>query len=149
MTTENTDFTSEAIEAPAAEQAAAKPAKGNVLPLALAFIAIVGTYVAAVVLGNTKVSFTTGNGATDVADAMSNYTLNDASSTTVYNQMVTNGWVAKDLLKTIGNQNAAIIDNQLATAQLIQGTNALLTYGLGMVAIIGIAVIVAVYSKKR
>lgn len=149
MNTENTDFASEAIDEPIEEQAAPKSSKGGVLPLVLAFIAIVGTYIAAVVLGNTKVSFTTGNGSEAVSEALSNYALNDMSSKTVYNQMVTNGWVTKDLLKTIGNQNAAIIDNQLATAQLIQGTNALLTYGLGMVAIIGIAVIVAVYSKKR
>lgn len=149
MTTENYDLIHEEIEESAEQQEAPKTAKGGVLPLVLAVTAIVGTYIAAVVLGNSKVSFTTGNGSLAVQDAMTNYTLNDASSTTVYNQMVTNGWVAKDLLKTIGNQNAAIIDNQLATAQLIQGTNALLTYGLGMVAVIGIASIVVIYSKKQ
>jgi hypothetical protein len=95
------------------------------------------------------VSFITNNGSADVLDAISSYEINDATSETVYNQMVTNGWVARDLLETIGNQNATIIDNQIATAHLIQGTNALLTFGLGMVTVIGVAVIVAIYSNRR
>lgn len=146
MSTENIE-TTEAINP--AEQETSATNKSGKLPQILAYVAIVGTYIAAVVLGNTKVSFTTSNGYSDVMTAMSNYEINDASSTTVYNQMVTNGWVAKDLLKAIASQNATIIDNQNATAQLIEGTNALLTYGLGMVAVIGVTIIVAVYSKKR
>jgi hypothetical protein len=149
MTKETTDLAPEAIDKQTKEQASPKPAKGNMLPLVLPLISIVGTYIAAAVLGNTKVILPTGNGSDAVSEALSNYALNDLSSKTVYIQMVTNGWVAKDLLKTIGDQNAAIIDNQVATAQLIQGTNALLTYGLAMVANIRIAVIVSVYSKKR
>ncbi len=121
----------------------------NKLRMILALVSIIGTYIAAVVLGNTKVLLTTGNGNAAVDDAISNYLLNDASSKTVYNQMVTNGWVAKDLLKNISTQNSAIIDNQIAMAQLAQGTNALLTYGLGMVAVIGIAIVVTLYAKKN
>lgn len=145
MTNENTEVAATEVTTNKTDERA----KGGKLPQILAYLAILGTYIAAVVLGNTKVSFTTGNGYTEVATAMSNYEVNDASSTTVYNQMVTNGWAAKDLLEAIGHQNATIIDNQNATAQLIQGTNALLTYGLGMVAVIGVAIIVAIYSKKK
>lgn len=121
----------------------------NKLRMILALVSIIGTYIAAAVLGNTKVLLTTGNGNAAVDDAISNYLLNDASSKTVYNQMVTNGWVAKDLLKNISTQNSAIIDNQIAMAQLAQGTNALLTYGLGMVAVIGIAIVITLYAKKN
>jgi hypothetical protein len=50
------------------------------------------------------------SGSSDISSAISNYKINDSTSTTVYNQMVANGWVAKDLLVAIGNQNATIIE---------------------------------------
>ena len=118
-------------------------------PRILAYLAIVGAFIAGAVLGNIRVGLITANGASAIDEALSNYSLNELNSKTVYNQIVTNGWAAKDLLKAIGDQNATIIDNQNATAHLIQGTNTLLTFGLGMVAVIGITLLVAVYSKKR
>lgn len=50
------------------------------------------------------------NGRSSISSAITNYKLNDANSTTVYNQMVTNGWAAKDLLEAIGEQNATLIE---------------------------------------
>jgi hypothetical protein len=104
---------------------------------------------AAAFLGNQTVQLVSQNNYRDVTDAMTNYELNDASSKTVYNQMVTNGWVAKDLLKTIGTQNASIIDNQVATAQLLQGTNTLLTYGLGTITVLGLVLIFFMSKRKQ
>lgn len=126
----------------------AKTAKPNRVGLVLAVVSIILTYGAALFFGSTQVSFDSSNGADSVASAMSLYLENDANSTTVYNQMVTNGWVAKDLLETVGNQNATMIDNQLATAKLLQGTNTLIMFGLGMVAVIGIAVVSNLYHRS-
>lgn len=49
-------------------------------------------------------------GASDIRNAITSYEANDRFSTTVYQQMVSNGWVTRDLLETIGNQNATIIE---------------------------------------
>lgn len=123
--------------------------KQSKAPVVFGVLAIFLAYMLALSFGQTKVDFQTENGSKDVSAAMSNFELNDLSSRTVYNQMVTNGWVAKDLLETIGNQNASMIDNQVATAKLLQGTNTLITYGLGMIAVIGVAILVNLYKSPR
>ena len=125
------------------------PQKQSKIPLVLGILAIFLAYVLALSFGQTKVEFQTDNGSEDVSSAISNYELNDLSSRTVYNQMVTNGWVTKDLLETIGNQNASMIDNQVATAKLLQGTNTLITYGLGMIAVVGVAILVNMKNGPR
>lgn len=139
----------EALSGPMQDETLRGQRSSRNLQLVLTVLAIAAFYIAAVGLGNTQVSINSNNGTVAISDAMSNYAVNDASSTTVYNQMVTNGWVAKDLLEAIGSQNAAIIDNQIATARLIQGTNSLLTFGLGMVAVIGIRMMISVLANKR
>lgn len=49
-------------------------------------------------------------GSIGVANAMSSYNMNNMTATTVYQQQVVNGWVAKDLLETIAKQNGTIIE---------------------------------------
>jgi hypothetical protein len=90
-------------------------------------IAILASSVTALVVGSN-------NGNQAVARALSDYTVNDSSSTTVYQQIVTNGWVAKDLLTVIAHQNATLI--MLASA------------GVGVLGIIGIAVLFAIHGRK-
>lgn len=54
--------------------------------------------------------YSTGSGS--ISSAMSNYDINNISATTVYQQQVVNGWVAKDLLEAIGDQNSTMIEMQ-------------------------------------
>lgn len=51
-------------------------------------------------------------GSIGVSNAMSSYNVNNMTATTVYQQQVVNGWVAKDLLETIAKQNGTIIEMQ-------------------------------------
>ena len=122
--------------------------KSSKITLIIGSLAIVAAYFSAITLSAVKVSFKTVNGASEISDAILNYKANDAASTTVYNQMVTNGWAAKDLLHVIGNQNSRIIDNQVATVHLMQATNTLIFYGLGVIAVIGIAILFGLNSRK-
>ena len=45
----------------------------------------------------------------EVASALSNYTENSATTTTVYQQEVTSSWAQKDLLTAIAHQNEVLI----------------------------------------
>ena len=82
-------------------------------------------------------------GRSTITEALASYKINDATSKTVYQQMVTNGWVARDLLETIGEQNATLIDqnseNSVMTAWLF--FNTLFTLGVLSVAIIRIGIL--------
>jgi hypothetical protein len=107
---------------------------------------------AAIIALNTIASIFIGNfyerpdystGSSDISSAISSYKINDASSTTVYNQMVTNGWVAKDLLEAIGNQNATIIEQNTESTWMIGWLlfNILFTLGWLSIALIRIGLI--------
>lgn len=51
-----------------------------------------------------------------VLAALSDYEANASNTDNVYQQQVVAAWAAKDLLGVIGQQNATIIDNQVAAA---------------------------------
>jgi hypothetical protein len=98
---------------------------------------------AALYIGQTykAVEFETGRGS--IESALSSYRSNDASSTTVYQQMVTNGWVTRDLLETIGEQNATIIEQNSESSSLTAWLffNTLFTLGVLSVAVIRIGIL--------
>ena len=75
-------------------------------------------------------SYNTGD--SSISSAMSNYNLNNLSSTTVYQQQVVNGWVAKDLLETIAKQNVTEIEMQSekSSISVFLLFNILITLGL-------------------
>jgi len=98
---------------------------------------------AALYIGQTykAAEFETGRGS--IESALSSYRSNDASSTTVYQQMVTNGWVARDLLETIGEQNATIIEQNSESSGITAWLffNTLFTLGVLSVAVIRIGIL--------
>lgn len=75
----------------------------------------------------------------EVKAAIDSYELNDANSTTVYQQQVTNGWVARDLLEVIAKQNATIIENQALFSSQQSTTNLLLGMNALIIALLGIS----------
>jgi hypothetical protein len=82
-------------------------------------------------------------GRMSIESALSSYRSNDASSTTVYQQMVTNGWVARDLLETIGEQNATLIEQNSESNGVMTWLffNTLFTLGVLSVAVIRIGIL--------
>jgi hypothetical protein len=115
-------------------------AKGSVWVLA-GIIAL--NTIASIFIGNFYERSDYSTGSDVITSAISSYKLNDASSTTVYNQMVTNGWVAKDLLVAIGNQNATIIEQNIESTWMIGWLlfNILFTLGWLSIALIRIGLI--------
>lgn len=82
----------------------------------------------------------------EISDAIESYELNDASSTTVYQQQVTNGWVTRDLLEVIAKQNAAMIENQAIAGKQQSTTNLLMGINALILALVGLSL--ALKSKK-
>jgi hypothetical protein len=82
-------------------------------------------------------------GRSSITEALVSYKSNDASSTTVYQQMVTNGWVARDLLEAIGEQNATLIDQNSESNGMTAWLffNTLFTLGVLSVAVIRIGIL--------
>ena len=116
----------------------------------LAFLIAVNT-VAALFIGQLYERPDFDNGRSSISGAIANYKLNDASSRTVYNQMVTNGWVAKDLLEAIGEQNATMIE-QNTEANWMLGwllLNILFTLGWLSIALIRIGLMQIEINQNR
>lgn len=110
--------------------------KNKALEIPVLIMALVAIFVAF----GSSVSVDQQNHSKDVSAAIASYQLNDSSSTTVYQQQVTNGWAAKDLLNVIGQQNATIIDNQVASVSIQSKTNFLLGVNVVMLALVTMAV---------
>lgn len=83
------------------------------------------------------------NGSSLVSAAISMEKINSISSTTVYQQQVVNGWVARDLLEAIGKQNATMIDqnSDLLRVGAFLLFNILFTLGAICVAVIRIGLL--------
>lgn len=98
---------------------------------------------AALYIGQTYRTSEFNTGRSSIVEALSDYRSNDSTSRTVYQQMVTNGWVARDLLESIGEQNATLIEqnseNNAMTGWLF--FNILFTMGFLSVAIIRIGIL--------
>lgn len=82
-----------------------------------------------------------------IAAALADNQANDANAENVNQQMVVNGWVARDLLAINARQNVALIDSmsssvesQQRTNGLLQGILVLLVLLVGAVAGVGIRV---------
>lgn len=88
-------------------------------------------------------------GSYSVTRAISDYRANDLMSTTVYNQMVTNGWVARDLLKTIGEQNATIIEQNSQSNFMIGWLLFNILFTLGWFSIAMIRLGLMFYEEKH
>lgn len=116
----------------------------------LAFLIAVNT-VAALFIGQLyeRPEFNDGRG--EISGAMASYELNNANTRTVYNQMVVNGWVAKDLLEAIGKQNATMIE-QNSEANWMLGWllfNVLFTLGWLSIALIRIGLMQIEINQNR
>ena len=71
------------------------------------------------------------------------------NTTSVYGQMVANGWVARDLLEVVARQNVAVIDNQVSTAKLVKTTNTLLVLGIAAIGLLGLSITAAASMIAR
>jgi hypothetical protein len=143
MSTENTiEESFEDLKSPEEikHERALKRTKQGVLVI---LIVVAVNTIAAMILGSVikAPDYNTGYG--EVSTAMSMYKINDAGSTTVYQQMVANGWVARDLLETVGHQNATIIEQNTDQIRLISLLlfNILFTLGAICVAVIRIGLL--------
>ena len=123
-----------------------KNARRNVIILS---IIIALNTAAAIFIGQLykQPSYDSGRGS--VSTAMADYRLNDMSSTTVYNQMVTNGWVARDLLKTIGEQNATLIEQNSESNFMIGWLLFNILFTLGWFSIAMIRLGLMFYEEKH
>lgn len=90
-------------------------------------------------------------GRASIVEALASYRSNDASSTTVYQQQVTNGWVARDLLETIGEQNATLIDQNSENNVMLSWLmfNILFTLGFLSVAVIRIGILLVEVRQSK
>ena len=116
----------------------------------LAFLIAVNT-VAALFIGQLYERPQFNDGTSGISAAMSSYELNNANTRTVYNQMVVNGWVAKDLLEVIGKQNATMIE-QNSEANWMLGWllfNILFTLGWLSIALIRIGLMQIEINQNR
>lgn len=75
-----------------------------------------------------------------ISSALSDNEANDANAENVNQQMVVNGWVAKDLLTINARQNVNLIELQSRTNALLQGIVPLLGLLVVAVASLGLAV---------
>jgi len=75
-----------------------------------------------------------------ISAALSDNAANDANAENVNQQMVVNGWVAKDLLVINARQNVNLIELQSRTNALLQGIVLLLALLVVGVASLGVAV---------
>ena len=78
------------------------------------------------------------DGSSSKATALASFAANDAGATTAAQQQVVNGWVARDLLSTIADQNSTLLTLQ---AQDNYKTHWLLFNGILSMTLIGIALI--------
>jgi hypothetical protein len=99
--------------------------------------------IAALFLGQVIKAPDYSNGSSQISTAISSGQINALSSTTVYQQQVVNGWVARDLLEAIGNQNATIIDqnSDQLRLQAFLLFNILFTLGAICIAVIRIGLV--------
>lgn len=99
--------------------------------------------IAALILGSVIKTPDYSTGSSEVSTAMSMNKINDAGSTTVYQQMVSNGWVARDLLQAVGHQNATLIEQNTDQIRLMGLLlfNILFTLGAICIAVIRIGLL--------
>jgi hypothetical protein len=100
--------------------------------------------IAAVIMFSQLSTGTPDTGASAISATMSLDKINAANDANVYQQQVSNGWAIRDLLETIGNQNATMITNQneQSNRSNVLLLNLLFTTGLMAIVLIRVGVLV-------
>lgn len=108
--------------------------------LAFLCIAAIALFLAFITVTNQPNQDLTSSQSALISAALSDNAANDANAENVNQQMVVNGWVAKDLLVINARQNVNLIELQSRTNALLQGMVLLMALLVVGVASLGVAV---------